>query len=369
MAKKSKPAPGVSTTTTGRFKIRVTTMTPQGRRSCTQTLPAGYTLGNAIDAREALRLSMLDEVPKRANQNSTVSDYAERWIERKAKRCRASTVKAYTTILSAHILPPLGHLHCASVTRADVSDWLEFTEAQNITGETARKRWSILRSLLGRMCAELAIPDVTAHHDSPVTANGAGKTRCTRALTTKELQRLLAALEQQSNRLHLEATVLAFTGLRVGELYAVLWSDVDHVEGLLRVVDGKTKAARREVPLPRGVSDMLQAHRRRLIEVQHPGVASGLVFPSKSGTVKYPGPLWRAIRAAAEKAGLEWVPHTHTLRRTFNTMMLRAGVDKLALRAVMGHTDEKMTEHYADLGADDVRPLVESVWLATGGGE
>lgn len=361
------PAPGVELLPDGRYRIRVAPRLPDGTRGdAERTMPHGTTLGQAIDARAELKTEVLANAgPGRVTARSTVADYVERWIEAKAKRVRPSTARALESVLACHLLPQMGHLPCESLTRADITDWLEWTEEQDITTATARKRWSIVRQVLGRMCAELGMADVTAHHDSPVT--GRGRPRCTRALTAAELPGVMAALLARSPALHLEALTLVCTGMRVGEMYGLLWTDVDLETGTVRIHEGKTAAARRETPLASDLCARLLEHRRQLVASQHKGVASGLVFPSKSGGVKYPAPLWRAIRLAAADAGLDWVPHTHTLRRTYNTLALRARTDRIALRAVMGHTSEDMTEHYADLGADDMRPFAEAVWHAASG--
>ena len=367
--KKRKPAPGVTALEGGRFQIRVTWTTLEGVRKSTQrTLPPGATLGQAVDQRAKMLEEMRQPVELgRVTQRTTVAVYTERWLERKARRVRPVTIRRYIQILADHFLPQFGHLACEDVRRHMVADWLYALEQQDITTATAQKRWKVVKSVLGRMCADLDLRDVTIHQESPVTSEGSGKPRCQRALTAQEVRQLMPCLRAISPRLHLEALVLVCTGLRVGELYQLKWSHVDLDRLVARVVEGKTPAARRVVPLTPGLAEQLTAHRRHLVEVQHPGLASGLVFPSRWGTVKERAPIWRAIKAAAVDAGLDWEPHTHTLRRTYNTMMLRAGVDKIALRSVMGHTDESMTDHYADLGADDVRPLLSVVWSAAQG--
>lgn len=112
--------------------------------------------------------------------------------------------------------------------------------------------------------------------------------------------------------------------------------------------DTKTKRSR-ELPLAPWVCRVLQAHRKAQLAQQAPGMQKGIVFPSKRGTYRLRGSLKTALTKAAQAAGIQQRVTPQVLRRTFNTLMLEAGVDRIVLRSMMGHCSEEMTEHYASI--------------------
>lgn len=84
-----------------------------------------------------------------------------------------------------------------------------------------------------------------------------------------------------------------------------------------------------------------------------------LVFPSRSGGFRTPESLHAPLAVAAAKAGIEQRVTAQVLRRTFNTLLLRAGIDRTVLRSQMGHCSEAMTERYAGVSIDAKREAVE----------
>jgi integrase len=124
----------------------------------------------------------------------------------------------------------------------------------------------------------------------------------------------------------------------------------------------------REAGLHPELRAVLAAHRRHLVESDHPGVGSGLVFPSTDGRHRGTASLGKLLRLASRTAALPVVVGPLMLRRTFNTLSVLGGTDRLVLRAQIGHTTEQMTERYAGVPATAkiaaVGTLVDAVLLA-----
>ncbi len=98
----------------------------------------------------------------------------------------------------------------------------------------------------------------------------------------------------------------------------------------------------RVVPLTGDVAPILQAHAKQQIDDEAKGLETELVFESVPGKIG------------------QWIG-PQVMRRSLNTMMLAEGVDRITLRAIMGHTSEPMTEQYAGIGdaakADAIRRI------------
>jgi hypothetical protein len=126
----------------------------------------------------------------------------------------------------------------------------------------------------------------------------------------------------------------------------------------------KTKA-RRVIPLHPVLAEILKAHRAKLVATQHRGLDSGLVFPSDQGGVRLPSSLqkaWPDLRTAL-KTDVRVGPQV--LRRSLNTNLVLAGVDRITLRSIMGHTSEAMTARYAGVGMDVKSAAVGGLRIVT----
>jgi integrase len=107
--------------------------------------------------------------------------------------------------------------------------------------------------------------------------------------------------------------------------------------------------------------EILRRHRRQFPEQQAKGVDEGWIFPSESGGLRTPGGLWKAWQACLKESTIEERFTTHGLRRTFNDLTRRAGVDGLVIKSLTGHVTEKMRSHYSTVGLDEKLVAVSSV--------
>ncbi|MEE8520404.1 MAG: site-specific integrase [Gemmatimonadota bacterium] len=125
------------------------------------------------------------------------------------------------------------------------------------------------------------------------------------------------------------------TGLRRGEMLALKVGDIDFA-GAVVVRKGKTRAARRRIPLYAGLVPNL----RRWIASQRLGPAD-LLFPGL-----YPSKVQKAWKQIREQAA---VPHVnwHDLRHTFGVACAKAGVPMPTLKTWLGHANLRTTMIYA----------------------
>jgi integrase len=142
-------------------------------------------------------------------------------------------------------------------------------------------------------------------------------------------------------------TVALKTGLRLGELLALRWEDVDLVAGNMvvrraasRGIIGTPKNGKwREIPLSVEARRELKAHRH---------LRGELIFCDQNGklipktTCKWP--LWRACK----RAGLRRIGW-HALRHTFASHLAMRGVSLKAIQELLGHATIEMTMRYAHL--------------------
>src|SRR4051794_21328174 len=163
-----------------------------------------------------------------------------------------------------------------------------------------------------------------------------------RIASPEEATRLLEALPASDRALW--ATAL-YAGLRRGELRALRWGDVDLAAGVIRVerawddsegvIDVKSKAGRRTVPIAGLLRDYLVAHR-----LDATGGLEELAFGAPASRPFEPSTVRRRALAAWKK--LEPIG-LHECRHTFASLMIDAGVNIKALSTYMGHASVTIT--------------------------
>jgi len=148
-------------------------------------------------------------------------------------------------------------------------------------------------------------------------------------LRADELGRVLAVIEAKWPQHYAAILVIASTGLRWGEASALKWADIVEANGTIRVSRGNWKGKevmstktrkRRTVPLDPTVAELLRAHRKRMVEIQHPGLAADWIFPAEAGGLHRSYPLLRVMRAALVLAGISRRVTIHGLRHTANDL-------------------------------------------------
>lgn len=154
------------------------------------------------------------------------------------------------------------------------------------------------------------------------------------------------------------------TGIRIGEFLALEWRDLDlgdqretlkiqrtvyPLTGGRFSVTSPKNGRHRTVPLNRSAVEAL----RELAGSQEPS-GEALVFPSPAGGYLNKAVVNRALLSACKKAGLRPIS-PHTLRHSFGSNLVQAGVDLYTVCTLMGHSSVAMTQRYAHLSEDGLR--------------
>jgi integrase len=161
--------------------------------------------------------------------------------------------------------------------------------------------------------------------------------------------------------------MLAFTGARKSELWALRWPNVELTEddGLIRLVERcyegdvaertKTSAGSREIPFGATVAAILREQASEGRDSPH-----GLVFPSPEGSYwlgqNFHKRVWKDART---RAGLPTLT-LHDLRRFYTTMMRGQGLPTSVTEQILGHVDERTHRGYTQARPEDARLIREA---------
>ena len=162
------------------------------------------------------------------------------------------------------------------------------------------------------------------------------------------------------------ATVMLGTAMRPSEVFSLRWERIvfnDQDGGLIQITEGKSKAARRYLPMVRAVYSAL---RTRWEAAGRP--ESGWVFPSQSkcGHVTTPKTAHATAIATAnkEKKQLEYF-EPYCLRHTAGTMLGESGCDVFTLARIMGHSSILITQRYIHPQAESIERAFSRLGMGT----
>ena len=288
-------------------------------------------------------------------------------------RNKRSTAEFYRDVLVRRVLPRLGDLYLDALERRDITGWVRWAEQQRKQDgqpygrETLKGWWRVFVQFVRDVCAEHGVPDPVIRVQPP--RGRPGRVRDRETLSAEDLGRVLRVARQGSPRRYAEIYTLAMTGMRPGELFALTWDDIDARRGRIMIrrsvrrgTVGTTKTEDpREVALTDEMVRLLREQRAHLIAKDHPGLTTGLIFPSNVGTHRGPESLHKPLRKAGEAVGVNVRVGPLVLRRTFNTLLMDAGVDRIVLRSQMGHSSEEMTERYAGVSVQAKQKAVSAL--------
>jgi site-specific recombinase XerD len=164
-------------------------------------------------------------------------------------------------------------------------------------------------------------------------------------LSVGEVQRILGCVYKPRFRICL-STIYA-CGLRLNEGVSLQIADIDGERMLLHVRQGKG-AKDRYVPLPEATLEMLRSfwtlHRHpTLLFPERP--SEGEPYAAVDTPMSSSG-VQRAMRAAVKTSGIQKHATVHTLRHSYATHLLEAGVNLRLIQAYLGHSSPKTTARY-----------------------
>lgn len=298
----------------------------------------GKTQKEVNDKLAALRVELGQGVD--LTQDRALSYWIDRWLRRTEQTQEPgwhATCEARANVWRDR----LGRMPVDKITPADLEDvLLDLAKENPVTHKpTAKKTLVEYRNIISRVYAfiiqnRVVTFDPTEH----LTVSREAKKEQRHAITDEQIEKILST----PHRTQLPCLVMLYAGLRLGEMCALTWSDIDFDNNLIfvnksfsfqtqRVKGTKTAAGERRVPL----TDPLRA---ALLEAPRTAL---LVCPASDGSW-YTRSAWRN---AAEQYGkaLGFPVEAHCLRHTYATLLYEAGVDVLTAQRWMGHADPQTT--------------------------
>jgi integrase len=309
--------------------------------------PVGYITRAQAEAKLAAILEGADPTVQIAGPGVTFGIAAEEWLAyvRDDRKRRPSTVAGYRSELDHNLLPAFGaDTPLAEITTRDIDAYREKLIAERrLSPRSINKHLAQLHAIFKRAQRVHGLPvnPVEAAERQPERPSGD-----IRVLAPTEVEQVAGNLESAQDAAVIR--LAAYTGLRLGELRALRWADVDWARRILHVRrsytrgrEGPPKSGKvRSVPLSDQPARILEALSRRELFTDD----DDLVFVSPTGSYIDDSNLRSRFHRALRDLGL---PHArlHDLRHTFGTLAVQA-FPLTDVQAFMGHADIHTTMIY-----------------------
>jgi integrase len=351
---------------------------------------SGYATPEAAERDRNIRLGELAQgIADRPTQDS-VAGWVAKWLQAHARKLTPASQGDYADWLRLYIEPHIGSIKLRDLTVNRVQRW----HGQLLAGEPRTAR---LRAAEGTQVITRALAPKTVQEAHTLLV-GALDAALADGMIAKNVARLAGGVlveetppviwseadlrrferEARGERLYALWHVAAWSGLRIGELLALRWQDVDLTTGMLRVWRNRSETADRQpvivertktrtiryVELPPECVAVLKEHRaaqntRRLASGRF-WIDEGLVFANDRGGMRNYNGVRQALARLCKRLGLP-VVSPHKLRHTHGSLLGAAGASQREIADRLGHSSLQTTERYVHGVAGRQREALDRV--------
>lgn len=286
----------------------------------------------------------------------TMGQWAAPWMAGRS-HLKPTTLASYESLLRTRILPTWETMPLSRITHAGIVAWVAGMRTEGLSASRTRQAYHLLSSILD-----------DAVRDNRLSRNPAAGVDLPRLPTTERrylTHGQVAQLANAAGPYRLLVLVLAYCGLRWGEMAALKVSRVDLMRGRLAIIEavadvnghmifGSPKSHQhRSVPVPRFLRDDLAQHMAGKGQDE-------LVFTAPRGAVLRVNNFRRRHfdRATTHIGMAGLVPHE--LRHTAASLAIASGASVKGVQAMLGHASATLTlDRYGHLFGDELDAVAE----------
>lgn len=293
------------------------------------------------------------------NVTMTFGKMCELYLEDIVHRIKATSFNLRKGILNNKILPFFSKFEVSEITPAHIRKFQNLLISENNYSQTYLKL--INTTLTGVFNYAVNFYKL---ENNPVTKAGSiGKfTTDMEIWTLDEFNKVSLKLREERIDIYTILNLLFYTGMRIGELLALTFEDIDYEKRVIRVnktlvrINGidvstapKTEASSRDIQITQNTIDMIKDYSKRIYEINN----KMRIFQINQTTIR------RQMKIFAKKAGVKEI-RVHDLRHSHASLLIHLGVNPLAISKRLGHEKVETTLNiYSHLYPEAGEKIVE----------
>lgn len=272
------------------------------------------------------------------------NEVCNNWLEFKKCSNKISTISTYMKSIGKNISPALGDLDCNDLSEYDIVKYINGLNQKDLSDKYKQDIIVILKSIIkygnvaGIFNLNLGLIPCPRASDKRVEV-----------LTQVEIQNIIEYMENHPSYKNIGIYIGLYTGMRLGEICALRWEDIDLLEQKIYVnktiqrvyiEEGKTKVVVLKPKTDNSIREIPISINLKKILIKE-NMKAGYIL---TGTSKYLEP--RCLQKYFKKVALEshcQKTHFHILRHTFATQCIECGVDVKSLSEILGHASVNIT--------------------------
>ncbi len=325
----------------GRYEGRITVGRIDGKRQYKAFF--GRTSDDVTAKMAEFRAEMIDSIPI----SKTFSDIFGEWFQSISIRVKESTLANYTLKANKHILAVYSDMNITNINQSSIYQFIKDKQDAGLSNR-------YITDILVLMKSVFKYAARTYRFFNPMDGLVMPKKEKTeiRLLTQAEEQKMMQIVMENQNLTTLGIALAKLTGLRIGELCALKWADVDLEKRILTVrktlqriqvkggksktkivlTEPKSETSKRSIPIPECIIEFL----RKFQGDPEQFVLSGKEKPVEPRTMQY------RFATILKNGNLSSV-HFHALRHMFASNCVRLGFDIKSLSEILGHSGVEIT--------------------------
>lgn len=294
--------------------------------------------------------------PKVLSNKPLFSEILELWITDNRIHLKNATIYRYSYLIETHILPELGAIQVDQITSSTINAFLSKKLSDGRIDGRGGLSTAYVRSIMLVINSALQFatenglcnPLLTQIHKPPLQSKELA------VLSKDEQKKLESVLLADMNETKLGIYVSLYTGLRIGEICALSWEDIDianrtiyvrHTLTRIRVIENGKTVTKNSIDTPKTKSSLrcipICSTLAQVLNDYLPNVTSEYVVSNKAGFVS-PRTFEYRYKKIMKESKISFINY-HGLRHTFATRCIESGVDVKSLSEILGHANVSIT--------------------------
>lgn len=309
------------------------------------------------------------------NSTNTFGTILEQWLERNKLHLKGATINKYSYMITTHIVPDLGNIGITDISSSKINLFLDNKLKNGRKDGKGGLSPSYVKTLaiIIESALDFAIEEgIYNTQKKPINKPRTTKKDIT-ILSSENIEKIENISKDKRDLIWLGTYLALHTGMRIGEVCALSWSDIDfnkkviHINHTLtRVLDDKnktktildspkTEASKREIPLCSTIETLL--------EEEYAKRKSDFVVSEKYAFIGTRTFEYR-YKQFLKNNNIQDI-NFHSLRHTFATRCVQVGVDIKSLSEILGHANVSITLNtYVHSSIETKRNQLEKLYIS-----